>query len=134
MVIGIFMNRNKINKSIMSDKYNTETASIKATIGKFRKLHTDKLTIKGQDINEIIRNSAGLKFPDDYPKFITRQTINEDDCYMLFNDEGKFVYCSFLDKIVNGIGLFRDVHVEKFVGNMPNLVNGQNMFARNGIK
>jgi hypothetical protein len=58
MVIGIFMNRNKINKSIMSDKYTTETASIKATIGKFRKLDTDKLTIKGQDISSVITNSG----------------------------------------------------------------------------
>lgn len=59
MVIGIFDNRNKINKSIMSDKYTTETASIKATIGKFRKLDTDKLTIKGQDISELIGTGGG---------------------------------------------------------------------------
>lgn len=113
----------------MSDKYTTETASIKATIGKFRKLDTNKLTIKGQDISELISSGSGLKLPDDYPKFITRQTINEDDCYMLFNDEGKFVYCSFLDKIVNGTGLFIDVYVENFEGDMTNLVNGHSMFS-----
>lgn len=113
----------------MSKIYTTKTPSLKATEGNFRKIDTNKLTIKGQDISEIIRNSAGLKFPDDYPKFITRQTINEDDCYMLFNDEGKFVYCSFLDKIVNGTGLFIDVYVENFEGDMPNLVNGHSMFS-----
>jgi hypothetical protein len=59
MVIGIFVNRNKINKSIMSDKYNTETASLRATIGKFRKLDTDSLTIKGQDISELIGTGGG---------------------------------------------------------------------------
>lgn len=60
MVIGIFDNRNKINKSIMSDKYTTETASIKATIGKFRKLDTDKLTIKGQDISELVGTGGSV--------------------------------------------------------------------------
>lgn len=116
----------------MIDKYTTETAALKATVGKFRKLDADKLTIKGQDISELVgtgNGGSGLKFPDDYPKFITRQTINEDDCYMLFNDEGKFVYCSFLDKIVNGTGLFNGVLVENFEGDMPNLVNGQSMFT-----
>ena len=83
MVIGIFVNRNKINKSIMSDKYNTETASIKATIGKFRKLDTDKLTIKGQDISELIGSGNGggsgsvtIKHAQD-----TRETVTENDLW-----------------------------------------------------
>ena len=83
MVIGIFDNRNKINKSIMSDKYNTETASIKATIGKFRKLDTDKLTIKGQDISELVGSGNGggsgsvtIKHAQD-----TRETVTENDLW-----------------------------------------------------
>ena len=71
------MNRNKINKSIMSDKYNTETASIKATIGKFRKLDTDKLTIKGQDISELVGSgSVTIKHAQD-----TRTTVTQNDLW-----------------------------------------------------
>lgn len=65
----------------MSDKYNTETASIRATIGKFRKLDTDKLTIKGQDISELVGNGGGsgsvtIKHAND-----TRETVTDNDLW-----------------------------------------------------
>jgi hypothetical protein len=46
----------------MANTYTTKTASIKATIGKFRKLDTDKLTIKGQDISELVGTGGGNGF------------------------------------------------------------------------
>ena len=63
----------------MSDKYTTETASIRATIGKFRKLDTDKLTIKGQDISELVGTGgsvAEIKHAQD-----TRETVTDDDLW-----------------------------------------------------
>lgn len=43
---------------VMSDKYTTQTASIRATIGKFRKLDTDKMLLNGKNILEYIGESG----------------------------------------------------------------------------
>ena len=68
----------------MIDKYTTETAALKATVGKFRKLDADKLTIKGQDISELIGTCGGnggsgsvtIKHAQD-----TRETVTENDLW-----------------------------------------------------
>lgn len=60
----------------MIDKYTTETAALKATVGKFRKLDTDKLTINGKDISEIGGSVGEIKHAQD-----TRETVTENDLW-----------------------------------------------------
>lgn len=61
----------------MSDKYNIETSSLKATIGKFRKLDADSLTIKGQNVSDLVGSgSVTVEHAQD-----TRRTVTENDLW-----------------------------------------------------
>jgi hypothetical protein len=60
----------------MIDKYTTETAALKATVGKFKKLDTNKLTINGKDISEIGGSVGEIKHAQD-----TRETVTENDLW-----------------------------------------------------
>lgn len=122
----------------MSKNYNTTTSSLKTTIADIRKLNAkhieaDSIQLNGQSLEDKLE-TAGLNLPKDYPKLVTRQSLNDDDNYMLFSDSGKMVYCSFLDKLVTGDALFDSMNVDIIQQDMPLLTSAAGMFIDSTIK
>ena len=103
----------------------TKTASLKATIADVRNLDAEKIKIKGQNISDL----WGLKFPEDYPKLVTRCQLPEDENWSLWDDNGNLVYINFSDKIINGTNIFQYCDkLTTFSSDLSSLIDGTNMF------
>lgn len=123
----------------MTEKYITNTASLKTTIADIRILNSNKIDAKNMLLNgKNIEELWGLNLPQDYPKLVTRMKIPEDSDYALCDDKGKVVYISFADKITDWEYQFENSGV--FIGDIPsdldfpNLVNGSYMFYNSNLK
>lgn len=104
-----------------------KTASVKSVttdtkILDAKRIETAELLVDGVSISEVV--------PKWKPReHIYRCVLEEDDDYIIYDDEGNFLDCK-LDKLENGSSLFRYVKgLEEFSFSLPNLTNGSNMFA-----
>lgn len=104
-----------------------KTASVKSVttdtkILDAKKVETAELLVDGVSISEIV--------PKWKPReHIYRCVLEEDDDYIIYDDEGNFLDCK-LDKLENGSSLFRYTKgVENFSFSLPSLTNGHDMFA-----
>ena len=104
-----------------------KTASVKSVtidtkILDAKKVETAELLVDGVSISEVV--------PKWKPReHIYRCVLEEDDDYIIYDDEGNFLDCK-LDKLENGSNLFQYVKgVENFSFSLPSLTNGSSMFA-----
>ena len=104
-----------------------KTASVKSVttntkILDAKKVNAAGLTVDGVSISEIV--------PEWKPReHIYRCVLEEDDDYIIYDDESNFLDCK-LDTLENGTGLFQGTKgVEEFSFSLPNLTNGNDMFA-----
>ena len=104
-----------------------KTASVKSVttdtkILDAKRVETAELLVDGVSISEVV--------PKWKPReHIYRCVLEEDDDYIIYDDEGNFLDCK-LDKLENGSGLFSGTKgVEEFSFSLPNLTTGSNMFA-----
>mgnify|MGYP003300896643 CR=1 FL=1 len=109
-----------------------KTASIKSVttdtkILDAKRVETAELLVDGVSISEIV--------PKWKPReHIYRCVLEEDDDYIIYDDEGNFLDCK-LDKLENGSSLFRYAKgVENFSFSLPSLTNGNSMFANSSFK
>ena len=106
-----------------------KTASVKSVttdtkILDAKKVETAELTVDGVSISEIVPKWKPCEH-------IYRCVLEEDDDYIIYDDEGNFLDCK-LDTLENGTGLFQGTKgVEEFSFSLPNLTNGSNMFGSN---
>ena len=104
-----------------------KTASVKSVttdtkILDAKRVETAELLIDGVSISEVV--------PKWKPReHIYRCVLEEDDDYIIYDDEGNFLDCK-LDTLENGTGLFQGTKgVEEFSFSLPSLTTGSNMFA-----
>ena len=104
----------------------TKTASVKSVttdtkILDAKRVETAELLVDGVSISEVV--------PKWKPReHIYRCVLEEDDDYIIYDDEGNFLDCK-LDTLENGTGLFQGTRgVEEFSFSLPNLTNGRSMF------
>lgn len=104
-----------------------KTASVKSVttdtkILDAKRVETAELLVDGVSISEVV--------PKWKPReHIYRCVLEEDDDYIIYDDEGNFLDCK-LDTLENGTGLFSGTKgVEEFSFSLPSLTNGSNMFA-----
>lgn len=104
-----------------------KTASVKSVttdtkILDAKRVETAELLVDGVSISEVV--------PKWKPReHIYRCVLEEDDDYIIYDDEGNFLDCK-LDTLENGTGLFQGTKgVEEFSFSLPSLTTGSNMFA-----
>ena len=120
----------------MSENFNINTATLKATIADIRKLNAKIVDAKKIKLNgENLEDKFGFK-QEDYPKLISRVALPEDANYILWTDSGNPVYISFADKLTKGYyevdersGLFLgNTAIKTFDIDLPKLEYAGNMF------
>ena len=104
-----------------------KTASVKSVttdtkILDAKRVETTELLVDGVSISEVV--------PKWKPReHIYRCVLEEDDDYIIYDDEGNFLDCK-LDKLENGTNLFQYAKgVENFSFSLPSLTTGSGMFA-----
>ena len=104
-----------------------KTASVKSVttdtkILDAKRVETAELLVDGVSISEVV--------PKWKPReHIYRCVLEEDDDYIIYDDEGNFLDCK-LDTLENGTDLFSGTKgMEEFSFSLPSLTTGSNMFA-----
>ena len=115
----------------MSEKYTKQTASLKATTADVRIMNAKtidakKIKLNGQDIKDLIGGETQLE--DKVTRVDLRKLKEDGYCYIVVDDMCKLIGGDF-ENLESGYYAFKKWPWDEFSINMPNLIDGSNMFC-----
>ena len=126
----------------MARNYTKRTASLKATFIDVRELgakkliskelDSQKIKVNGEDLLDVIAKN-GLNLPNDYTKFMMRESLPTNKNWALYDDNGNLVYMNFSNEIVYGAQMFGSTPMVKFQQSLDSLENGDKMFYNTAL-